>query len=156
MIWTLLFIIIPCYLCKHIKKWLWSWLTLLAFVGLSFFSYSLSLYSETCLNRTPNKPKSCVRWTLNKVAIQEIFVYWTCINRIPFYFKQNKVRVRQVSLYLKDNIPSKSALNCKSTHLTKLNVLCVVHITTSRRRFYNVQPCLWTQPRFHFWMQSYN
>ena len=40
-------------------------------------------YSETCLNRTVNKPKSCINRTLNKVLMQEIFVNLTCINRTP-------------------------------------------------------------------------
>ena len=41
------------------------------------------LYSETCLNRTQSKMKSCINQTLNKVPMQEIFVNLT--NRTTVY-----------------------------------------------------------------------
>ena len=43
------------------------------------------IYSETCLKRTLDKPKSCINRTCNKVLMQEIFVNLTCINQIPVY-----------------------------------------------------------------------
>ena len=56
--------------------------------------YDWRRYSETCLNRTLNKPKSCMNRTLNKVLMREIFVNLTCINRtqklIPRSFSLDK------------------------------------------------------------------
>ena len=48
---------------------------------------SFWIYSDTCLNRTSTKPKSCINRNLNKVIIQEIFVNLTCTNRTPVYSK---------------------------------------------------------------------
>ena len=61
-------------------------------------------YSETCLNRTLNKPKSCIHRILNKVLMQEIFVNLTCINWILSIpntkVNPKEVQFRQVSLYM--------------------------------------------------------
>jgi hypothetical protein len=59
------------------------------------------IYNETCLNRTLNKPKSCMNRILNEVLMQEIFVnlicakplteisYWVCniLFGVIFYYK---------------------------------------------------------------------
>ena len=37
------------------------------------------LYSEICLNRTLNKLKSCIKRTLHKIPMSEIFVNLTCL-----------------------------------------------------------------------------
>ena len=47
---------------------------------IKYFQQNVVENSETCLNRTPNKPKSCINRTLNKVLMQDIFVNLTCIN----------------------------------------------------------------------------
>ena len=58
-------------------------------------------YSETCLNSTLNKPESYIKRTLNKLLMQKIFVYLTCINRTPVYSKHksfSQVQFRKDSL----------------------------------------------------------
>ena len=42
-------------------------------------------YSKICLNRTLNKPESCINQTMNKVPMQEIFVKLTCGHCTPVY-----------------------------------------------------------------------
>jgi len=37
--------------------------------------------NETCLNRTLNKMKPCIKYTFNKVQMYKIFINLTCINR---------------------------------------------------------------------------
>ena len=46
---------------------------------------TISLYSKTCLNRTLNKPESCINHIKIKVPMMQIFVNLTCINRTPVY-----------------------------------------------------------------------
>ena len=60
--------------------------------------YSL-LNSKTCLNRTLNKPESCINRTLHDVPMQEIFLNLTCIYPTPVLLQTQKVQFRQDSLY---------------------------------------------------------
>ena len=59
--------------------------TLEMFRQCDMFLFFILLYSETCLNRTMNRLKSCINRTLGKVLKQEIFDNFTCTNRTPVY-----------------------------------------------------------------------
>lgn len=48
------------------------------------------IYSETCLNRTLYKPKSCIHQTLDKVQIREIFYLFQTQNLVPGNFSLDR------------------------------------------------------------------
>jgi hypothetical protein len=86
----------------------------------SLFSNNLflALYSETCLNRTLSKPKTCLNWTNYSVpkgfCLDRFYCICKCGRDLYFFFVCLILDPVIKSINKQSNLPSRAPLNNKS------------------------------------------